>query len=131
MATKQLLIEQPFESDFGVVNVGDTVMAVATGYSHNVHVYKGKYLGYIESTQYGKPRKKVKLEVEEFNHVWYYKGTNIRWAYNYAEAIAPDFKEKFESRKISFTRKTTLNLNRIAPISNGNQVDLDAVQQLV
>lgn len=126
------LIEQPFTNEFGTVNVGDMVMAVTTGYSHNVNVSKAKYLGYVESVGWrGATVKKVKLEVQDYHHVWYYKGTNVRWAYNYAEAIAPDFKEKIESRRVPYTRKTTLNLNRIAPIKDSEHSIVETIGKLV
>lgn len=127
-----VIIEQPWVNEFGTTNVGDIVMVVTTGYSHNVHVNKAKYVGYIESTKYGKPCRKVKLEVEEYKDVFYYKGTDTRWAFNYDEYRSPEFRDKLEVRKVfSYIRKTTLQRNRIAPISKENQVNLEAVQQFV
>lgn len=132
MAKKKPLIEQSFESDFGTVNVGDTVVAVTTGFSHRVKVFKAKYIGYIESSTYfGAPHKKVKLEYDGEDYVWYHKGTNTPWKPTYAEYMDPDFPNKFESRKTLCTRTTTLQLNRIAPISRSGEVNIDIVQNLV
>ena len=49
MAIKKPIVQESFTNEFGTVNVGDTVMAVTTGYSHNVSVRRATYLGYIES----------------------------------------------------------------------------------
>lgn len=131
MAIKKPLIEKPFTNEFGTVNVGDTVMAVTTGYSHSVSVNKGKYIGYIESQDWrGNTTQKVKLEVLSYRNAWYYKGTDNEWKWNYTE-WRNGIQEKLESRQIPYTRKTTLKLNRIAPIKDSDIAIVDTVAKLV
>lgn len=135
------LIEQPFTNEFGTINVGDTVMAVTTGYSHNVSVSKAKYLGYIESVGWrGAIVKKVKLEVQNFRNVWYYKGTDTEWKWNYGDYKVKDqletrqvpyFRNQLESRQVPYFRKTTLQLNRIAPIKDSDHSIVETVGKLV
>lgn len=124
------LIEQPFTNEFGTINVGDTVIAVTTGYSHNVSVSKAKYLGYIESVGWrGAIVKKVKLEVQNFRNVWYYKGTDTEWKWNYSDYHK--VKDQLETRQVPYFRKTTLQLNRIAPIKDSEHSIVETVGKLV
>ena len=124
------LIEQPFTNEFGTINVGDTVIAVTTGYSHNVSVSKAKYLGYIESVGWrGAIVKKVKLEVQNFRNAWYYKGTDTEWKWNYNNYH--EVKDKLEMRQVPYFRKTTLQLNRIAPIKDSDHTIVETVGKLV
>lgn len=124
------LIEQPFTNEFGTINVGDTVMAVTTGYSHNVSVSKAKYLGYVESVGWrGATVKKVKLEVQNFRNAWYYKGTDTEWKWNYNNYH--EVKDKLEMRQVPYFRKTTLQLNRIAPIKDSDHTIVETVGKLV
>lgn len=44
--SKKTYLEEPFTNDIGqVINVGDRIIAVTTGYSHDVRVHEGVYLG--------------------------------------------------------------------------------------
>lgn len=130
MATKQTVIAQPFTNEFGTVNVGDTVMAVTTGYSHRVSVSKAKYVGYIESVGWrGNTVKKVKLDVEATRTAWFFKGTDneFKWSQgNYYEV-----KDQLETRKMPYIRRTTLQLNRIAPIKASEHSIIETVGKLV
>lgn len=129
MTAKKQLIQKPFTNDFGTVNVGDTVMAVTTGYSHNVSVYKATYLGYIESeNSWSKTKeKKVKLAVHEIAREWYHKGTDKKWSWR---DCAFD-KEKLELREEPYIRNATLQLNRIAPIKPSEHSIIETVGKLV
>ena len=130
MATKKPIIEQPFTNEFGTINVGDTVMVVTTGYSHRVSVNKGRYLGYIESQGWrGQTEKKVKLEVQSYRNVWYYKGTDTEWKWNYSNYH--QVKDQLETRQVPYFRKTTLQLNRIAPIKDSDHSIVETVGKLV
>ena len=124
------LIEQPFTNEFGTINVGDTVIAVTTGYSHNVSVSKAKYLGYIESVGWrGAIVKKVKLEVQSYRNAWYYKGTDTEWKWNYSNYH--QVKDQLETRQVPYFRKTTLRLNRIVPIKDSDHSIVETVGKLV
>lgn len=129
MTAKQNIIEKPFTNDFGTVNVGDTVMLVTTGYSHNVHVKKGTYLGYIESTNSWnqKTEQKVKVAVQESTSEWYFKGSEKKWTWR----DGPFEKDKLELRSEPYTRITTLQLNRIAPIKQSEVSTIETVGKLV
>jgi plastocyanin len=134
MTTKKQIIQQPFTNEFGTVNVGDTVMAVTTGYSHNVSVYKAKYLGYIESQGWGGAvEQKVKLEVEEEHNVqvWADNGREFNWSKEYNSSTWPDVKNLLTYKKVMKTRKATLQLNRIAPIKQSDFQIVDTVGKLV
>lgn len=130
---KKQLIEKPFESKFGIVNVGDQVVFVTTGYSHNVSVSKGKYIGYIESEDWhGRSIKKVKLEEECYHHVWYNKEMNTKCAYpTWVQMKDEEFMSKIETRKVPYTRTTTLQLNRIAPLAQNNVSCIDTIKDLI
>jgi len=131
MTVKKQIIQAPFTNDFGTVNVGDLVMAVTTGYSHNVSVYKAKYLGYIESDDSwnGTKQKKVKLEVQEIGREWYYKGTEKKWSWKDGSFSAQ--KDNLELREFPYTRNATLQLNRIAPIKQSDITLIETVGKLV
>lgn len=97
MARKKPIIESPYVTPFGTINVGDKVVAVTTEYSHRVKMFKATYLGYIES---GTDRR-VKISRNEVKFVQYWKD--------------PDFSQA-EIRREVVTITSTLQLNRIAPI---------------
>lgn len=130
---KKQLNEKPFESKFGIVNVGDQVVFVTTGYSHNVSVSKGKYIGYIESEdRRGRSIKKVKLEEECHRAVWYNKETNTKCAYpTLSQMRDGDCMSKIERRKVPYTRTTTLQLNRIAPLAQDVASCVDTIKDLI
>ena len=130
MTIAKPIIEQPFTNEFGTVNVGDVVVAVTTGYSHRVSVKKGRYLGYIESQgQHGQIVKKVKLEVQSYRTVWYYKGTDTEWKWKYSNYH--QVKGQLETRQVPYFRKTTLRRNRIVPIKDSDHGIVETVGKLV
>lgn len=134
MAIKKPIIQESFTNEFGTVNVGDTVMAVTTGYSHNVSVYKAIYLGYIESQGWnGKVEQKVKLEVEEEHNVqvWADNGREFNWKTEYNNSTWQDVQKLLTRKKVMKTRNTTLQLNRIAPIKQSDHQIVDIVSKLV
>lgn len=110
------VIAAPIEGALkNTVNVGDTVMVVTTGYSHNVRVKKGKYIGYIEGTY---KNKRARIEVEEQRH-FYVKpdGTKFDWGKDYNSATWNEVRPTLTNGTETYTRKSTLNLNRIATIT--------------
>ena len=134
MASKKPIIKESFTNKFGTVNVGDTVMAVTTGYSHNVSVYKAIYLGYIESQEWrGEVEKKVKLEVEEEHsvQVWADNGREFNWRTEYNSSTWQDVQKLLTYKKVMKTRTATLQLNRIAPIKPSDHEIIGVVGKLV
>ncbi len=128
--SKVKFIEAPFTNKFGTVNVGDTVVAITTGYSHRVRMRKAKYVGYIESTDWrGNTIEKVKLEVEDTRNAWFLKGTDTEWKWDYK--TWREMQDKIETRKVPYTRKTTLQLNRIAKIAETDYNMVNTISKLV
>ena len=126
MAIKKPIIEQPFTTEFGTVNVGDVVVAVTTGYSHRVSVKKGRYLGYTESQgRHGQTEKKVKLEVQSYRKAWYYKGTDTEWKWSHGNYY--QVKDQLETRQVPYFRKTTLRRNRIVPIKDSDHSIVETI----
>lgn len=110
MTTKQTIIQESMADIFGgTVNVGDTVMVVTTGYSHNLSINKGKYLGY---TMCGN-QKRAKIEVTTECHRWYHKETKELHSWSKHGGFNPN---NFELKKEPYTRISTLQRNRIATI---------------
>ena len=134
MAIKKPIVQESFTHEFGTVNVGDTVMAVTTGYSHNVSVRRATYLGYIESEGWnGKVEQKVKLEVEEEHRVqvWADNGREFNWKTEYNKNTWQDVRDLLTSKKVMKKRQSTLQLNRIAPIKQSDHQIVDTVSKLV
>lgn len=134
MASKKPIIQESFTNEFGTVNVGDTVMAVTTGYSHRVDVYKAIYLGYIESEDWrGAIEKKVKLEVEEERNVqvWADNGREFNWKTEYNNSTWPDVQKLLTYKKVMRKYQSTLKLNRIAPIKQSEFQIINTVSKLV
>ena len=127
--TKHTVIEQPFTTEFGTVVVGDYVVALLTD-SKNAKLRRAKYLGYIESiSKNGAVIKKVKLEVQDYRYVWYYKQSDTKWdwyQHDYSEV-----KNDIESREVPYTRTTVLKLNRIAPIKDNDNFIIQQSKNLV
>ena len=118
MSSKAVLIEEPIEGACGVmVNVGDEVMVVTTGYSNRVSITKGVYKGYIEGT--GWYKKRARVEVAYTRSVWHNPdGTPFNWKdYNYS-TFETVVKPTLVMKEVSGTHPTTLNLNRMVPIKH-------------
>lgn len=109
MSRKSVRIEQPFQTEVGSVNVGDQV-AVMTVCTKRASMFRGKYLGYIESTN---GSKRVQVEVEDKFLIYYYKGTNKR--FSWSDYDAKTFNDSVELRKEIGTRVATLINNKILP----------------
>lgn len=143
---KAVRIEAPIEGALkNTINVGDTVMCVTTGYSHNVSVRKGKYLGYINGTGYYKKRAQVEVESLTYTRMW--KDTNTEYAWNGQRE--KDFRAQYETQKDywsayskaleeatyikeePYTWVTTLNLNRIATITPAEAATVATISKLV
>jgi hypothetical protein len=126
------VIEAPIEGALGtMINPGDIVMVVTTGYSHNVSVKKGKYIGYIESTGYYY-KKRARIEVEGTRSFQMKPdGTEFSWSKDYNNATWDQVKQTLVRKTVPHTYKTTLNLNRIATIQESDYAIVDTVGQLV
>lgn len=112
--TKATLIQAPIKGVLGTdINVGDKVMVVTTGYSHNVSVNKGTYLGYIEGAGYYKQRARVAVDVIE--RKWHHKVTGEEWNWTKHGRLGTT---DFEVRETPGIRMTTLCLNRIATLKD-------------
>ena len=117
MAKAKQVIQGSIKGAFDTVNVGDTVMVVTTGYSHNCRVNKGKYIGYIEGKQYGNTIKKAVIEVESQKNVMIKPdGTVFDWSKDYNQATWETVRKTLTNKSVPFTRRTTLKLNRIATL---------------
>lgn len=110
------VIEAPLTGALGTtVNVGDTVMVVTTGYSHNVYVTKGVYKGYIQGSYYNQ---RARVEVERTRHFWAHKETGEVYSYTkHGSFMDEATRDAFERKSENYIKKTTLNLNRIVTIS--------------
>jgi len=122
-------IEGPLKN---VINVGDTVMVVTTGYSHRVSVNKGKYVGYIESQSYYGKTKRARIEVEE-QRSYQVKpdGTRFDWNKDYNQATWKEVQQTLTRRYEPYIRKATLNLNRIVTIKEADHGIVETVGKLV
>ena len=129
--SKAIRIEAPIKGPLGnVVNVGDTVMVVTTGYSHNVSVNKGKYLGYIKGTGYYTQRAQV--EVEYTSYVQFKPdGTEFDWSKDYNHATYHEVSKTLTRKEVTLKRVSTLNLNRIATITPAEAVTVEALRHLI
>jgi hypothetical protein len=122
------VIEAPIKGALGTeINVGDTVMVVTTGYSHRVSVTKGVYKGYIQGSYY---TQRARIEVEEEHSFWVFKETGEEWSY-YKHGPFYDNVDKMERKTEPYTRKTTLNLNRIATITPAEAETVEKIGKLV
>lgn len=126
------VIEAPIEGALKtMINPGDTVMVVTTGYSHNVSVKKGTYVGYIESAgYYYKKRARVLIEGTR-SFQMKPDGTEFNWSKDYDRNTWDQVKETLVRKTVPHTYKTTLNLNRIATIQEADFGIVDKVGQLV
>ena len=116
---KAQIIQDSIKGVFGEqVNVGDQVMVVTTGYSHNVSVRKGIYKGYIESTAgYHRGYKRAKVEINTTRHIRVKPdGTEFDWGKDYNSATWNDVSKTLTNKEVPYTYMTTLQLNRIATI---------------
>jgi hypothetical protein len=124
------VIEAPIKGALGTeVNVGDTVMVVTTGYSHNVSVKKGIYKGYIKGSYYPQ---RARVEVECMRKVQVKPdGTVFSWSKDYNSATWEDVRKTLTWREELFIHKTTLNLNRIASITAAEAETVTKIGKLV
>jgi hypothetical protein len=115
---KAQIIEAPIEGVFGEqVQVGDQVMVVTTGYSHNVSVRKGIYKGYVDTGMGWRKSKKAKIEINTTRHIQVKPdGTEFNWRTDYNQATWDTVKNTLVSKEVPYTYMTTLQLNRIATI---------------
>jgi len=112
---KKPIIELPFMSEFGEVNVGDKVAVLSTGYSHSVNFGPGVYMGYIV-TEAGKY---VKVMRESLQTVQFFpNGKEFNWSKDYNHNTWNDIKDTLVSRQVVKHKMTTLYLNRIAPLKS-------------
>lgn len=111
------------------INVGDTVMVVTTGYSHHVSVSKGKYVGYIQGSNYPK-RARIEVETERTFQVKP-DGTEFSWSKDYDSATWEQVKPTLTYKTEPHIRKTTLNLNRIATIKESDYAIVEQVGKLI
>lgn len=126
------VIAAPITGALGTeINVGDTVMVVTTGYSHNVSVKKGKYVGYIESTGYYY-KKRARIEVEGTRSFQVKPdGTEFVWSKDYDRNTWDTVKDTLVRKTVPHTYKSTLNLNRIATIKESDFALVETVGKLV
>lgn len=132
MSSKKSLIKEPFTNEFGMINVGDDVMVVTTGYSHRVSVYKAKYLGYIESTDWhGETIKRVKVAYQATRHVPYIKATGKKFNWNTDYDARTYDRNNIEYRQEYYDATSTLQLNRVAPIKANEHAVVETIGKLV
>ena len=132
MAKPAQVIQAPIKGALGTeIQVGDTVMVVTTGYSHNVSVKKGKYVGYIESSGYYY-KQRARVEVEETRSFQVKPdGTEFIWSKDYNSATWDTVKGTLTRKTEPCIRKATLNLNRIATIKEADFGIVETVGKLV
>ena len=124
------VIAAPIEGALkNTVNVGDTVMVVTTGYSHRVSVKKGKYIGYIEGS-YKNKRARVEIESER-SFLVKPDGTEFCWNKDYNSATWKEVQPTLTRKSEPYTRKSTLNLNRIATIIPADHAIVEQIGKLV
>lgn len=117
MSKAKQVIQGSIKGAFDTVNVGDNVMVVTTGYSHSCRVSKGKYIGYIEGKQYGNTVKKAVIEVEAERYILTKPdGTPFDWKTEYNHATWDTVRKTLTNKSETYTRRTTLKLNRIATL---------------
>lgn len=123
------VIAAPIKGALGTeIQVGDTVMVVTTGYSHRVSVKKGKYVGYIQSGSYQRAR----VEVESTRSFQVKPdGTEFSWSKDYDSATWNEVRPTLTYKTEPCTRKSTLNLNRIATIKESDFGIIEQVGKLV
>jgi hypothetical protein len=123
------VIAAPIKGALGnEVNVGDTVMVVTTGYSHRVFVNKGKYVGYIQSS--GQQRARIEVESTRTFQVKP-DGTEFSWSKDYNSATWDDVRPTLTYKTEPYTRKSTLQLNRIATIKEADFGIIEQIGKLV
>lgn len=117
MTSKLVRIEAPIKGVFGeMVNVGDEVMVVSTGWS-NTYVSKGKYLGYVEGNGYYKQRAQIAIQANRFVQLKP-DGTEFNWNKDYHRDTYEEVYKTLVRKEIPYVRISTLNLNRIATLKS-------------
>ena len=113
MNVKKEIVKNSIEGCVGgIVNVGDKVVVITTGYSHRVNVKEGTYLGYIEGA-YGK---RAKVEIVEKTRVFVHNKTGENYNYWKHGSLWDSIRTDFTHVDRTYHRITTLQLNRIATI---------------
>lgn len=125
--------EIPFTNSLNqTINPGDDVVAVTTGYGHNVSIFKAKYLGMrgdrcVLDAQ-ASTRKFVNADGQEYSWtqefrelppVSYHPYDTYRQRNEEREALAKERRKGYEYKDFPYIRRTTLNLNRIFPDGTG------------
>lgn len=130
-----------FTNNIGqVINPGDEVVIVTTGYGHNVNTYRGTYVG-LHKNGGAQCVKKVKTsyyafkDTDERVHYSYFNDMNKElnvWANEYRKnnpgkygyynepeykAIREKYMDKIESKSEFVDRRTTLQRNRVYKIT--------------
>jgi hypothetical protein len=85
-------VELPYENDLGhIINVGDKVLIVTTGYSHSVSVRMGTYLGKIRDDKDSDYESGCVVMVDEERRVLRHKETNeeLDWEKHIEPATGP------------------------------------------
>lgn len=98
-----------------MVQPGEQVMMVRSGYGNHVGCDKGTYIGYIVSKPSGNQRARVAME-QPYHAQYFPDGREFNWKTDYNnstwEAVRPTLTSKTKTRTVH----VTLNLNRIAAI---------------
>lgn len=116
MAKAKTVIQSAIKGEFDDVQVGDKVMVVTRGRG-SIGVKKGTYIGYIEGSRYGTTVKKAVVEVEASRFAMFKPdGTEFNWRTDYDSATYESIKGTLQNRQITYTRRTTLKLNRMATL---------------
>lgn len=110
---KKQTIEQPFETQFGTINVGDPVAFLTTSRCH-ASLHRGVYLGYTETPGYKETEKRACILAEHTAYTSYLKGTDEVYSY---KKHGPYSRNNVEVRVSKTTRNTWLQRNRMIPLN--------------
>lgn len=98
-----------------MVQPGEQVMMVRSGYSNSVSCDKGTYIGYIVSKPTGDLRARVAME--QTNNLWHWPdGREFVWKRDYNRDTYDEIRPTLVIKEVTRTVHVTLNLNRIAAI---------------
>lgn len=110
---KKQTIEQPFETELGIINVGDPVVILTTS-AHHARMMRGEYLGYIETPGWKCTLKRVRARVEYLKYTWRMNDTNE--VYSRAKHGPHDRATSTLVPEKAY-RYTTLQRNRMIPVA--------------
>lgn len=119
MAKKEI-IKEAWESEFGKIEVGDSIAVVTEGFSHRMNIRAGTYLGYITRKTYNGEYKFVKALVEMEKWGWFVGESDKRCHWG-----DPGVKGRYYRAKC----ETTLQLNRIIPLPPGFEPFLNQINK--